>query len=96
MNLNEREAFKAMYSFLVEFYYENKDRENAFLDLISNMQVFPFAKFPIDRSIWSAWEKAIKKAKDNEVDIVLRFRPENLEKRRKELNLPDDTDPDQF
>ena len=96
MNLTTKEAYKAMFSFMSEYYFKNKDNPEAFCDLLSNMQTFPFYKYPIDGSIWPEWEKAIKKAKNNEVKILAITNKKTIEKYRKEFNLSDDVDPDQF
>ena len=64
MALSEKEAFEAMYAFLVEIYERTQADELG--ALLGSMSLLPDGR-PADPAIWSDWLKCVQQARRREV-----------------------------
>ena len=64
MNLNEKEAFVAMFYFLDAYY--DRTKSDAIGSLLGDLTMLADGK-PADPAAWEDWQAAINKAKQHEV-----------------------------
>ena len=68
MTVTEREAFEAMFGFLVEVY--ERTQSNEFASLLGSMSLLPDGK-PVDPATWSDWLDCLQRAKRKEIQCDL-------------------------
>ena len=67
-NLTEKEAYEAMYDFLVQLY--NRTKSDTVGGLLGDMGYLPDGK-PADPAVWGEWLESLAKARSGKVDMDL-------------------------
>jgi hypothetical protein len=70
-NLNVEEAYKAMFLFLEEL-YSSMGQDVQLGEILGSMSLIG-DKMPVDAALWKIWNDSIKKLKDSDPDISLKF-----------------------
>ena len=70
-NLNAKEGYKAMFLFLEEL-YSSMGQDVQLGEILGAMSLIG-DKMPADAALWKIWTDSIKKLKDSDPDISLKF-----------------------